>query len=786
MQFIKIEPRPGVYTDGTDYTAEGTWYDVDKVRFRKGFAEKLRGWTKFINDSFIGSCRKIHNWAVNSGSTYLAVGTHLKLYQTDSTGTTGSYVDITPIRANTNLAQIDTLSGSSLIVVTDSAHGVSAGDYVTFSGVSGDLGGITAATLTGEHKISGLGDIDGADPANKYTIQLDGITASSTASGLSGTNAAYQISIGSDEFFETTGWGYSTWSSGPWGGSIGINSPEDSLRQWSLDNYGDDLLATIRFGGIYYWDQSVGGRAKVLNDLTRRVSILSGTAASGLSQNGTTVTVNDNGHGASVGDTVTVSDVPDGQGASGANGVFVVASVPTLNQFTYTASGSGSATNLVATITYSAGTKYCPTSALTALTSERAKHVIAFGCNRIGQSEIDRTLVRWSSAENPAEWQPLTTNSAGGQDLSSGSKIIGALKTRNETVIWTDVGLVSMRYIGSPFYFSFTDVGNGMSMISPNAAANADGVIYFMDRGAFYRYSGAVQRLRCPVLGTVFDNFNYSQSFKVACGTNLDYSEVVWFYPSENSTENDRYVIYNYDEDVWYYGTMSRGTWDNATLRTYPQAVSLNKISPSEFSANPISTTNGSGSITVALPTGHGMPASVTVVMNDFSDAGNITSEMINTQHEATVSGNTLTIDIGTLASSTTTGGGSNGTLWWNNYTYNHEDGWDADGDPITSYIETGDFDLGDGDKYMFLGKIVPDLKFLGDGTPTVNIKLNGKDFPLSSQTQLSNSSFTTNSTQGYIRGRARQVSMRVESSGDDYGWRLGYVRLWVRPDGGR
>jgi hypothetical protein len=323
-------------------------------------------------------------------------------------------------------------------------------------------------------------------------------------------------------------------------------------------------------------------------------------------------------------------------------------------------------------------------------------------------------------------------------------------------------------------------------MISPNAAANANGVVYFMDRGAFYRYAGAVERLRCPVLGTVFNDFNYDESFKVACGANFDFSEIIWFYPSANSTENDKYVIYNYDENVWSFGTMTRGAWDSATLRTYPQAVSLNKILPTDFAANPINITNTSSSVTVALPSGHGMPASVTVLMTGFTTVGNITEDMINTQHTGTVAGDVLTINVGTNATSTTSGGGSAGTLWWNNYLYSHENGWDDDGSAMTAQIETGDFDLGDGDRYLFLSRIIPDFTFLGDGTPSVDIKINGRNFPLETQTQLSSSTFTTSSTQANIRGRARQASMKIESTGSDFGWRLGYVRLDVRSDGKR
>lgn len=788
MQFLKIQPRPGLHTDGTAYTAEGTWQDVDKVRFRKGFVEKIRGWVKFLNDGFVGSCRKIHNWAVNDGDVYLAIGTHLKLYQFKTTAggqTATTYTDITPIRDTGTITDIAVTEDSSVVVVTDGDHGAVAGDYVTISGVGSDIGGIAAATFNAEHKITALGDTSGSNTTSKYCIQLDGSKGGSTANTDPTATAQYQINIGSDTLSDATagtvtGWNISTWGSGPWGG--GFTQAEDGLRIWSLDNFGDDLIANVRSNAIYYWDESAGGRATLLNDLTRKTRTISNgseSATLGISRTSDVITVNDNGHGASVGDTVTIS----GAGNASLDGTHTVASANTLNTFTISSTGSN-VSDTYGVITYSAGKINCPTASLAALTSERARHLIAFGCNPLGSNTtIDRTLVRWSSSENPAEWLPLATNSAGSQTLSSCSRIIGVLRTRNETLIWTDVSVVSMRYTGPPFYFSFNDVGRGMSLISPDAMANADGVVYFMDRGGFYRYSGGVQRLMCPVLSTVFDDFNYDEAFRVVCGTNLDYSEVIWFYPSAGSIENNRYVIYNYAEDLWYFGSLDRGAWDNATLRTYPQAATVHKLN---LAGNPVSIASNT-TVTIALPSGHGLPngETVKIILSGLTTVGNITNLMLNTEHSATVSGDTVTFNVGTTATSTATGGGTVGTMLWENYIYNHENGWNGDGEAITSYIETGDFDVGEGDRFMSLSRLIPDLKFI-DSSGTVTIKMKGRNFPLKDLTELSTSSFQEGDTQGHIRARARQAVMRVESSNPGFGWRLGYVRLDARPDGKR
>lgn len=783
MQFLKIQPKPGLYTDGTAYSAEGTWHDVDKVRFRKGFPEKIGGWVKFITGGILGSCRRLHNWAVNDGKRYLAIGTHLKLYQVATTGggsTPSTYTDITPIRALGSISAINTTEDKSVVVIEDPNHGASAGDYVTISGALTTGTTISAAILNTEHKISALGALDGSDTQNKYVIQIDGIdvsgvTTDSTTSGI----AEYQISIGLDSLEESTtsatGWNVGAWGLGPWGG--GATSSADQLRVWSMDNYGDDLVANIRGAGIYYWDESEGGRATLLNEVTRRTVTITG----GVSRSGTTVTVTDNGHGASVGDQIVVTEESD----AGLNGTYTVVDTPTKNTLTYSTSpDTGTISNGSAKIAYSAGEYSCPTASLACMTSERGRHLIAFGANPIGDSGIDRTMVRWSSSENPAEWLPLSTNSAGFQDLSSGSKIQAVIKTRNEQLIWTDVGIVSMRYTGAPFYFSFSDVGRGMSIISPNAMANADGVVYFMDRGAFYRYSGGVQRLACPVLSTIFEDFNYEEGFKVSCGTNLDYSEIIWFYPSANSAEVDRYVIYNYGEDVWYFGSLTRGAWDNALLRNHPQAVTINKVS---LGASPVSVTSGSSTVTITLPSGHGIPnnETVTIILSGLSTVSTITDLMLNCQHSATVSGDQLTFDVSTEAGANSSGGGTEGSLIWENYTFNHESGWSGDGQPIVSYIETGDFDLGDGDRFMSLGRIIPDLEFI-DGSGPVSIVMKGRDFPLKTLTDPSTSTFSNGSSQSHIRFRARQASMRVESQKDGFGWRLGLVRLDARTDGKR
>jgi len=362
---------------------------------------------------------------------------------------------------------------------------------------------------------------------------------------------------------------------------------------------------------------------------------------------------------------------------------------------------------------------------------------------------------------------------------------VGALMTRQEILIWTDCGIVSMRYIGSPFYFSFTETAKGMSMASPNAAVNAGGTVYFMDRDAFYTYTGAAQRLTCPVLGTVFDDFDDSQAYKVVAGSNTDFSEVIWFYPSESGNgEIDKYVIFNYAENIWYTGTMVRGTWTHAGTKSYPLASSIRERS---LGNAPVATTNTSGTVTIT-DSGHGLRADDEIILKNVSTVGGLSTVVLNNEHTVVsitdVDTYTVTVaDVATVA----TGGGSTVKGIYPNVLYSHENGHDDDGSAMTAYIETGDIELGEGDQFWSLNRIIPDIQFRdSESDDEVTISLNGHNYPAQAQSEIATATVTSTTDQAFIRGRARQVSMKVQSTGTGYGWRVGHVRLDGRTDGRR
>ena len=238
-------------------------------------------------------------------------------------------------------------------------------------------------------------------------------------------------------------------------------------------------------------------------------------------------------------------------------------------------------------LTSLAGQSNPPTLALQVLVSDVDQHVICFGANAIGSDSIDPLFVRWSDQENAADWTPTATNTAGGARINSGSKIIGAVQSRQEMLIWTDSSLHSMRFVGSPFIFQFSTLSTDISMISPNAAVNARGVVYFMDKGNFYTYNGSVQPLQCSVLDYVFSNLNLGQAFKVFAAENNAHSEVTWFYPiSSGDTEVTNYVTYNYEENLWSVGTLVRGAWIGASTRDKPLAASIITSSDNNYLYN--------------------------------------------------------------------------------------------------------------------------------------------------------------------------------------------------------
>ena len=488
MPLKKIVFKPGVNKENTRYTTEGGWYECDKVRFRQGSPEKIGGWQQISNNRFLGVCRSLFNWVTLGFLNLISVGTNLKYYIERG----GAYYDVTPLRATTTAGDVTfaATDGSSTITVSDTGHGASAGDFVTFSGAVSLGGNITANVLNQNYQIANIIN------ANSYTIIAKNpttgaaVTANASDSGDGGPAVvgAYEIPVGSATVVPITGWGAGPWGAGEWG--FGAET-DAALRLWSQSNFGEDLIFAYRGGAPYYWDSSAG-------------------------------TTNNRG--------VLLSSLPN------------ASDVPTIVNKVFV--------------------------------SDIYRFVMAFGCNDYGVAGIDPMLIRWSDQESAVNWTPSATNQAGSLRLSSGSEIITVIQSRQEIIIFTDSAVYSLQYLGpSAGVWGATLLADNISIEGPNAVAFASGIVYWMGVDKFYFYDGRVQTLPCDLRRYVFNDINQQQAGQIFAGTNEGFTEVWWFYCAAEEETVGRYVVYNYGEKCWYYGTMARTAWLDSGLQNYPIAA---------------------------------------------------------------------------------------------------------------------------------------------------------------------------------------------------------------------
>ena len=560
MPLQKILPKPGVNRENTRYTTEGGWYECDKIRFRQGTPEKIGGWQRISSSSFVGICRSLWAWVTLSNVKLLGVGTNSKFYIERG----GAYNDITPIRETAALTGPFTAStGSSVITVTDTAHGCINNDYVTFSGAGiTSLGGtITAAVLTGEFKITYV-------DVNTYTITVSA-TANASDTGHGGTVVAqYQINTGPAFSVPLTGWGTGLWGYGTWGfGEAGV----DPLRIWNQNNFGQDLIYGPRGDPLYYWNANIGTASSAFTVTIASPAVI--TSSTLTLVNGTAVTFTTTGAlptGLSVG---TVYYIANSVGTSAnLTATYGGANINT----TGTQSGTHSISQRGVLLSSLAGASGVPLSQNFFTISDASRFVLVFGTNPIGTTEMDPMLIRWSDQEDAANWTPSATNQAGDIRLSHGSEIVTAMQVRQEILVWTDSSLYSLQYLGPPYIWGSQLLGDNISIAGPNATALASGVAFWMGVDKFYMYDGNVKTLRCDLRQFIFEDINKSQFDQVYASTNEGFNEVWWFYCSANSYVVDKYVTYNYLEDVWCYGTMGRTAWLDSGLRDYPIAATYN------------------------------------------------------------------------------------------------------------------------------------------------------------------------------------------------------------------
>jgi hypothetical protein len=563
MPLSKILFKPGVNRENTRYTTEGGWYECDKIRFRQGNPEKIGGWTQFAFDTFQGVCRSLWNWVTLTGENLVGVGTNLYFYILNG----GTYYDITPIRKTVTLTNPFTATlGSSVIAILEVNHGCLNNDTVIYSGsgITGLGGNITAAVLTGTFQITFIDN-------DNYTITVSAVANATDVSGSPGGGTVvtqYEVNTGNSYQVPLVGWGAGPWGGGTWGNG---QATRTSLYIWNQRNFGEDLIYGPRGQGLYYWSADVGYSAVQVTISIAAPGVI--TLPTGFSfPNGATISFTSTGAlptGLSVG---TVYFIVNSTG-----GTFNVAT--TINGVPITTSGGQSGIQRISQRGINladVSDDDCPIYQNYLLVSDTSRFILVFGTNDYSSTVLNPMLIRWSGQEDPYTWTPSITNQAGSIQLSHGSEIITAIQTRQEIVVFTDTALYSMQYVGPPFVWSSQLLGDNISVAGPNAVALASGVIYWMGIDKFYKYDGRVQTLNCDLRRYIFQDFNSLQNQQVYASTNEGFNEIWWFYCSANSTVIDRYVVYNYFENVWYYGTMGRTAWLDSGLLPYPIAATYN------------------------------------------------------------------------------------------------------------------------------------------------------------------------------------------------------------------
>ena len=648
MALTKLVFRPGINRDQTNYASEGSYYDCDKIRFRSGYPEKIGGWVVQTFQPYVGAARQVFPWSTTNGSTLIAIGTNEKIYVAAGT----NLFDITPIRATFTSTDTDncftTTNGSNTVVVTIVDNGAINGDWVTFSGVVGPVGGIPASELNQEFKISYI-------DANSFSITVPTAATSSTTGGGTAISAAFQINIGQADTTAGYGWGTAGYGVSAWGASsaVPVYFP---ARIVFFDNFNNDLIFNLAYdkittdvgnGQIYYWayDSSFTTRAVLLSSISGAVA------------------------------------VPE-----------------KVQRVMFAPSG----------------------------------HLLAMSCTEYNAAGTPPTyignfnpvVIRWANVDadigpDPLNWQPTTTNTAGFLYIRSGSEIVTAINTRQETLIFTNTGLESLQFLGTADVFSNQPLSSSISIMGPNAVTEANNIVYWMGTDKFYTYSGRVDTLPCTLRQYVFQDINMEVKRTFFAGTNNQFNEIVWFYASATSNTINRYVIYNYAENIWYYGQLHRTAWADEGVTDVPVAA---------------------------------------------------------------------------------------GNSWLYSHEVGSDDGQPLNGTPlpIEAYIQSADVDIDDGDKFMLVRRVIPDVNFTGSMTqynnttlnPEVTMTVGVRNFP-GAASATSNASNVPNprdvtstavidqyTNQVFVRCRGRQMNFRISSDGLGVRWQLGLPRVDARPDG--
>lgn len=564
MALSKFVFKPGINRDQTNYASEGGWFDCDKIRFRSGFPEKIGGWTVQTFRQYVGAARALFPWNTSSGQQITAVGTNEKIYLIVSS----NLIDITPIRVTfTNSSPtagftnncFATTSGSSTLTVTLTAHGGLDGDYVTFSGATA-VGGIAANSINREFKISNV-------TPNTFTINVGTFVGTGSISGTTLTITAVTSGIlRAGDPITGTGVTANTYitSVGTGTGGLGTYIVNNS-QTVSSTTLTSQATSTVASGG----GTSITAAFQIPignNNVTAGYGWGTGTWSRGTWGSGTTTPV--------------LQDARLVFFQNFNNSLMFNLRDGNIYFWAYDSTFTSRAV-LLSSVSGAVAVPQQVGRILFASTG----HLFAMACTEYDilnpptyLGNYDPLLVRWANVDpdigpEPENWKPELTNTSGFFRLQAGSKVITAINTRQETLIWTNTALYSIQFLGTSEVFGQQPLSAHISIIGPNVVTGANNVTYWMGNDKFYTYSGRVDTLPCTLRQYVFNDINRTQGQIFFSGSNAQFNEVIWFYCTANSSQINRYVIYNYAENIWYFGQLARTAWVDAGITQYPTAT---------------------------------------------------------------------------------------------------------------------------------------------------------------------------------------------------------------------
>ena len=713
-KLAKFDFNQGFNRETTQYAEEGNWFDGNRVRFRAGRPENIRGYQTKVSTAFDGSARDLIAWKDNSNKKRAIFGTPDKVYENNG----DSITDITPIATVVTLTNcFGTSAGTTRVCCSDGSHGRQKNDWVLFT---------SAATFGSDVSLTGnIYQVTSIVDLNVFTISISGnAAATSTQAGSATFN--YYIATGTSVATQGVGYGAALYNAAD-PVSVGLSK---------ITATGGNALVTVScasaHGGVandfvVFQNTAIDSVAATIGgNLNLTKSAAGGPEFTIVSVNGTQVIVSAGANASASGDvtsgfnmTALIYKQTDGGGSGRAWDIEASADATDLaldiaqwsmdnwgedvllnrrgSNIFYFQTALSTTPMRATTVTTS------PISVNSVIVSPNDRHVVALGANEFSPTAtvsgtFNPMLVRWSDQDNRTNWVPSVSSTAGEVVLTDGTRIVGSVRSKNAINVWTDNSLWLMEFAGPPFTFKFQQAGTNCGMIGPHAGIDYNGVTYWMGFDNFYANTGQVEVLDCTVRRFVFDRLNTTYYDKVYTGINSEFKEIIWLYVSSTATECDSYVVFSPEENYWVYG-----------------------------------------------------------------------DTFFSTFKDREVFGNTIT------TGATTTG----------NFLFDNEPAgvFDGDGATLTSFVESADFDVDDGNAIMYMSRIIPDFDL---STGKIKLHLTTKQFPESTETVVKEFDITNTTQKVDFRSRGRQAKIRVSCDSNNASWRWGSVRLALQGDGGR